>query len=167
VVAERNRVFVNLTITTLDADLARALEPRAPRPDLRLQAIRELNQAGVDAGAICAPVLPGITDAPKDLDALVKAVAEAGGKYVFANPLFLKPCSAAIFLPFVEEKFPHLLKAYQTRFADRAFLPSPYRQRISQLMNRLREKYGIRRDYDRYSQRSHPARIPDPQLSLF
>jgi DNA repair photolyase len=166
-VAEHNTVFVNLTITTLDTDLARALEPRAPRPDLRLEAIRELNRAGVNAGAICAPVLPGITDSPKDLDALVKAVAEAGGKYVFANPLFLKPCSAAIFLPFVEEKFPHLIEKYKMRYGERAFLPKTYRNRISQLMNRLREKYGIRRDYDRYSKRTHPARLHDSQLSLF
>jgi DNA repair photolyase len=166
-VAQHNTLFVNITITTLDVELARALEPRAPRPDLRLQAIRELNQAGVNAGAICAPVLPGITDSPKALDALVRAVADAGGKYVFANPLFLKPCSAAIFLPFVGEKFPHLIEEYKRRYGASAFLPKAYRDRISQLLNRLREKHGIRRDYDRYSKRTHPAPKPGSQLSLF
>jgi DNA repair photolyase len=167
-IAENNQLFVNVTVTTLNVELARILEPRAPRPDLRLEAMRKLNEAGVKAGVICAPVLPGITDAPRDLEALVHAVAEAGGKYIFANPLFLKPCSAAIFLPFLEKEFPHLVNAYRQRFSERAFLPKSYRQRISQLMGRLREKYGIRRDYDRYSQRTHPMlKQSEAQLALF
>ena len=142
-VAQRNRLYVNITITTLDVNLARILEPRAPRPDLRLEALGALNQAGVAAGVICAPVLPGITDAPRDLEALVKATAAAGGRYIFANPLFLKPCSAAVFLPFLEKEFPRLLEDYRRRYATRAFLPPAYRKRISALMARLRRKYGI------------------------
>ena len=141
-IAERNSIFVNLTVTTVDIELARKLEPRAPRPDLRLEAVRQLNLAGVDAGVGCAPVLPEITDHPRDLEALVKAASEAGAKYVFANPLFLKPCSAAVFLPFVEEHFPALVDLYRARYADRAFLPKGYGQRLSQLMARLRQKYG-------------------------
>ena len=62
---------------------------------------------------ICAPVLPGITDSPIDLDRLVRATVEAGGKYIYANSLFLKPCSAAIFMPFLEENFPHLVSTYK------------------------------------------------------
>jgi DNA repair photolyase len=162
-VAVHNKLFVNITITTLNADLARILEPRAPRPDLRLEAMRKLNEAGVKAGVICAPVLPGITDSPRDLEALVRAVAEAGGKYIFANSLFLKPSSAAVFLPFLEKEFPQLVQSYRERFKDGAFLSTPYRKRLSQLMARLRLKYGIRTDYDRYSERSHPN--PDPQAS--
>src|SRR5664279_5143624 len=119
-VEENNRIFVNVTVTTVDVELARKLEPRAPRPDLRLEAVRQLNLAGVDAGAVCAPVLPEITDQPRDLDALVKAASEAGAKYIFANPLFLKPCSAAIFLPFLEQNFPALVERYRARYADRA-----------------------------------------------
>jgi len=168
-VAKNNKLFVNLTITTLNVDLARMLEPRAPRPDLRLEAMRKLNEAGVDAGVICAPVLPGINDSPRDLEALVRATAQAGGKYIFANSLFLKPCSAAIFMPFLEREFPELVESYRQRYNDRAFLPASYRKRLSQLMARLRQKYGIRSDYDRYSERSHP--LPDAetqeQLSLF
>ena len=155
-VARNNKLFVNLTITTLNVDLARILEPRAPRPDLRLEAMHKLNEAGVDAGVICAPVLPGITDSPRDLEALVRAVAKAGGKHIFANSLFLKPCSAAIFMPFLEAEFPHLAESYRQRYKDRAFLPASYRKRLSQLMARLRQKCGIRSDYDRFSERSHP-----------
>ena len=146
-IAENNRIFVNLTITTLDADLARILEPRAPRPDLRMETVRKLNLEGVSAGVICAPVVPGITDSPRDLEALVRATAEAGGKYIYANPLFLKPCSAAVFLPFLEKEFPQLVASYQQRYKDRAFLPKAYGQRLSQLMKRLRQKHGLGKDY--------------------
>jgi DNA repair photolyase len=167
-IAKHNKLFVNLTITTMNVDLARILEPRAPRPDLRLEAMSKLNQAGVNAGVICAPVLPGITDSPRDLEAVVRATAKAGGKYVFANSLFLKPCSAAVFMPFLEKEFPHLVASYRQRYHERAFLPNSYRKRLSQLMARLRQKYRIRSDYDRYSERSHPLPTPDTeQLSLF
>jgi len=168
-ISKNNRLFVNITITTLKADLARILEARAPRPDLRLEAMQKLNQEGIAAGVICAPVLPEITDSPKDLEALVKATARAGGKYIFANSLFLKPCSAAVFLPFLEKEFPHLIESYRQRYKDRAFLSASYRKRLSQLMKRLLEKHGIRSDYDRYSQRTHPVGdIPShEQMKLF
>jgi DNA repair photolyase len=168
-IAKNNKLFVNVTITTLNVDLARILEPRAPRPDLRLEAMQKLNEAGVDAGVICAPVLPGITDAPRDLEALVRATAEAGGKYIFANSLFLKPCSATVFMPFLEKEFPKLVERYRERYKNHAFLPTSYRKRLSQLMARLRQKYGIRSDYDRYSERSHPPADGEngAQLNLF
>jgi len=168
-IAQANRLFVNITITTLKVDLARILEPRAPRPDLRLEAMQKLNQAGIAAGVICAPVLPGITDSPRDLEALVQATAKAGGKHIYANSLFLKPCSSAVFLPFLEKEFPNLVESYRQRYKDRAFLSSSYRKRLSQLMKRLRQKHGIPSDYDRYSQRSHPVAEPEPdeQMKLF
>jgi DNA repair photolyase len=165
-VAEYNQLFVNLTVTTVNTELARKLEPRAPRPDLRLETVRQLNLAGVDAGVICAPVLPEITDAPRDLEAVVKAASEAGAKYIFANPLFLKPCSAAVFLPFLEETFPALVGDYQKRYANRAFLPKAYAQRLSQLMARLRQKYGIGGEFGRRSRRGHVGNA-GRQLDLF
>lgn len=166
-VSKHNQLFVNISVTTVNADLARTLEPRAPRPDLRFEAVRKLNEAGVAAGVICAPVLPGITDAPKDLEKLVEAAAQAGAKYIFANPLFLKPCSAAVFMPFLEKQFPNLAESYQQRFQESAFLPASYRKRISQLMTRLREKYRIHNHYDRYGKRAHPAPEPPGQMQLF
>src|SRR6202166_1103095 len=152
-VGEHNQVFVNVTITTVDTELARKLEPRAPRPDLRLEAVRQLTLAGVDAGVICAQVLPEITDRPRDLEALVKAASEAGAKYVYANALFLKPCSAAVFLPFLESEFPKLVEVYRARYRERAFLPKGYAERLSRLMSALREKYGFSAKHTRMSSR--------------
>jgi DNA repair photolyase len=165
-VGRNNRLFVNLTITTLNVDLARILEPRAPRPDLRMDAVRKLNQEGIATGVSCSPVIPGITDAPRDLEAVVRATAEAGGKHIFANPLFLKPCSAAVFLPFLEKEFPELAAGYRQRYKDRAFLPQSYGKRISQLMARLRQKYGIVRGGERYGPRPAPVRV-ETQMALF
>jgi DNA repair photolyase len=168
-VGVHNRLFVNVTITTLDINLARILEPRAPRPDLRLDTVRKLNEAGVHAGVICAPVLPDITDKPGDLENLVRATALAGGKYIYANPLFLKPCSAAIFLPFLQKEFPSLVEKYRQRFESKAFLSPAYHKRISELMAKMRVKYGFKSDYERYSRSTHPdtAQGQDQQLSLF
>ncbi|MGA8764430.1 MAG: radical SAM protein [Candidatus Sulfotelmatobacter sp.] len=145
-VARHNRLSVDMTITTLDADLARILEPRAPRPDLRLDAVRALAEAGLTVGVSGSPVLPGITDSPKDLEALVQAAAAAGARHLWAGPLFLKPCSAAVFLPFLETSFPHLVENYRRRFQNRAFLPPSYAKRLSHLIALFRRKYGIGHD---------------------
>jgi len=166
-VAEQNRLYVNVTVTTLDARLARLLEPRAPRPDLRMNAVEELNRAGIDAGVICAPVLPGITDSEELLEALVAATKEAGGKNIFANPLFLKPCSAAVFLPFLEKEFPALVKQYQERYASRAFVSEAYHRNISKLMAKLREKYAIHFEREPRTAAPQVNGAPGTQLSLF
>ncbi len=166
-ISEQNQLFVNLTITTVNTELARKLEPRAPRPDLRLETVRQLNLAGVDTGINCAPVLPEITDSPKDLEALVKAASEVRARYIWANPLFLKPCSEAVFMPFLEQHFPALVETYQERYEDRAFLPPAYGKRLSELMSRLRQKYHVGHGYERRSRRSHPLAPSEQQMGLF
>ncbi len=163
-VAEHNSLTISLTITTLNTKLARILEPRAPRPDLRLQALSKLTQAGLTAGVICAPVLPAITDSPGALDKLVQATRDAGGKYVSANTLFLKPCSASIFLPFLEKEFPNLAADYRKRYADRAFVSKAYSKRLSDLMSALRKKHGIIRE-NRH--RAYPPPQELEQMNLF
>lgn len=164
-IGRRNRIFVNLTITTMDADLARILEPRAPRPDLRMETVRQLNLAGVASGVLCCPVMPGITDSHQNLESVVEAAAAASARYVAANPLFLKPCSAAVFLPFLQEHFPHLVDSYRERFGDRAFLSPAYGKRIALLMTSLRRKHGIPAENLHASLRTHPPLAA--QLTLF
>ena len=169
-VARLNRLSVHITVTTLDVNLARVLEPRAPRPDLRLDAVRTLAQAGLRVGVSCCPVIPGITDSPADLEAVIRAASESGADYVFANPLFLKPCSAAVFLPFLEQNFPHLADTYRKRYQDRAFLPAAYARRLSQLIAHLREKYNLtcshRREHRAFATK-WPVLDFDQQMSLF
>jgi len=162
-VAKSNRLSVHITITTLNVELARILEPRAPRPDLRMDALRVLSQAGIRAGVSCSPVVPGITDGPADLEAVIRAASEAGADYVFANPLFLKPCSAAVFLPFLEQNFPHLAERYRKRYQDRAFLPPAYGKRLSDLVMALRRKYKLTRA-DRKDRPAFATKWPVHQL---
>ena len=161
-IAESNEIFVNLTITTMDVQLARTLEPRAPRPDLRLEAVRKLNEAGVPAGVIVAPVMPGITDSVANLETLVAATREAAGRYIFANPLFLKPCSASVFLPFLEREFPQLVADYRERYSSRAFLPANYQKHISELMADLRRKYGFAARHDYMSSPKQSGQSSEP-----
>jgi DNA repair photolyase len=167
-VARNNLLSVHITVTTMNVELARILEPRAPRPDLRMEAVRQLSEAGLEVGVSSSPVLPGITDAPADLEAVVRAAAEAGARHIFAGALFLKPCSAAIFLPFLEAHFPLLVENYRERYQNRAFLPESYAKRISRLVSSLRQKYGIQRNDPRgkYAEK-WPERSGDAQLSLF
>jgi len=164
-VARNSILSIHITVTTLNVDLARILEPRAPRPDLRMDAVLQLATAGLDVGVSCCPVLPGITDAPADLEAVVKSAAEAGARHIFANPLFLKPCSSAIFLPFLEENFPHLVENYRQRYQGRSFLPPSYGKRISQLVSHLRQKYGIRGTDPRGTSKADAW--PVEQMALF
>lgn len=167
-IARNNRLTICLTITTMNAELARLLEPRAPRPDLRLQTVKRLVDAGVRAGINCAPVLPGLTDSPADLEELAKAAAGAGAAFVFANPLFLKPCAERVFMPFLRQHFPKLVSSYQKRFAGKAFLPREYQQRIAALMRKYREKWGVG---ERFLQEEVNSRTTkealNPQLALF
>ena len=168
-VARNNTISIHVTITTLNVELARILEPRAPRPDLRMDAVRQLSEAGLNVGVSCSPVLPGITDSSVDLESLVSAAAAAGARHIFGGALFLKPCSAAIFLPFLQENFPHLVENYRERYHDRSFLPPSYSKRIAQLIGELRKKYGIHRADPRRTLAvdKWPAQILDQQLDLF
>jgi DNA repair photolyase len=169
-VSQHNALSIHITITTLNVELARILEPRAPRPDLRMDAVRELSAAGLNIGVSSSPVLPGLTDSPADLEAIVRAAAAAGARHIFAGPLFLKPCSAAIFLPFLEEHFPQLVENYRQRYQESSFLPPSYGKRIAELISSFRRKYGITRADPRgtllYSEK-RTAQARDEQLTLF
>src|SRR3954462_4997693 len=103
---------VHLSLISLDRELARRIEPRAPTPEARLRALARLRQAGIETGINVMPVLPAITDGKPALEALVRAVAERGASYVNACSLRLRATARARYLPFIEQEFPHLAKRY-------------------------------------------------------
>jgi DNA repair photolyase len=90
-----------------------------------------------------SPILPGMTDNPKSLDSVIRAAKEAGANYVFANTLFLKPCSAAVFFPFLEQHFPQLVAPYKKRYEKDAYTSPEYKRRVLELVNRLCQKHGL------------------------
>ncbi len=141
--AARSSVQVNLTVTTLDQRLARILEFRAPTPELRLQAVRTLRQAGIAAGINIAPIMPDITDTRANLETVIAAARDHGATHVFANVLFLKPSAQQAFFPFLERHFPHLRRPYAARFARTAFLDRAYKDRIFRLVAELKQQHGF------------------------
>src|ERR1700678_2547140 len=147
-VAARNTLVVHLTITTPNAALARLLEPRAPRPDLRLRTVARLRLAGLSTGILCSPLLPGITDTGKALDRMAKRAKDAGASFFCAQPLFLKPCSKEIYLGFIREHFPALEPMYRKRFDSDAFVSKAYRSRIEELVKAVCAKYSLGRRRD-------------------
>ncbi len=142
-IARRNTLVLHLTITTPDPALARLLEPRAPRPDLRFSAVRRLREAGLTTGILCSPLLPGITDTSEALDRMAALAAAARASFFAAEPLFLKSCSRPTFLSFVREHYPHLVTDYETRFATDAFATPDYRQRLSGMVRDACRRNGV------------------------
>jgi DNA repair photolyase len=142
-IQERSRLSVNLSVTTLRRGLARLLEPRAPRPDLRIGAVRSLRQAGIAAGVLVMPVLPGLTDRAADLDMLARAARDAGACWFAANVLFLMPASRRTFFPFLADKFPRLVGRYEDWYKRSGYAPEKYRAEISERFKSLRHKYEL------------------------
>jgi DNA repair photolyase len=161
-IAARSELSLNITITTLRTRLARVLEPRAPRPDLRLAAVKQLHEAGLRVGVSASPLIPGITDREGDLEDVAAAAKAAGAEWFFSGVLFLMPASAKEFLPFVREKFPRLARQYERWYAKNAYAPEEYRRKISERVARLRLKHGFHtRPFEELQRKAR-----SPQMSL-
>ena len=177
-IAERNTLVVHLTITTTDAALARNLEPRAPRPDLRFLAVRKLRNAGIVTGVLCSPLRPGINDAEASIDRVAQAAAAAKASFLAAHSLFLKSCSRPTWMSFVREHFPYLAGDYDRRFATADFADGPYRRQMAATLARVCRQHGlaprstdalVTRDVGAGYQKRPPAKAatPDLQPSLY
>src|ERR1700683_3200560 len=144
-ISEKSSVSVNLSITTIRTRLARLLEPRAPRPDLRLKAVKTLHEAGIDVGVLVMPVIPHITDDKTDLERLARAARDAGAQWFASNVLFLMPASQKTFLPFIAKAFPRLARGYQEWYGKNGSGPTEsYKRELSDVFKALRQKYGFR-----------------------
>jgi len=143
VIASKSALTIDITVTTLKPRLARLLEPRAPRPDLRLSAMKELREAGLHVGVAASPVLPGMTDGEGELERVAEAAKTAGAEWFFSGVLFLMPASAKQFLPFVRERFPRLARQYDDWYRRNGYAPEEYRRKISERVLRIRQKFGL------------------------
>ncbi|SDF46773.1 SPL family radical SAM protein [Terriglobus roseus] len=173
---ERSTLVVHITITTPDVELARKLEPRAPRPDLRFETVRKLREAGIRTGILNCPLLPGITDTAEAIDRMAALAKSVGASFLGANPLFLKPCSRPTYFEFIREHFPHLQVLYMERFRDMDFASRPYRERLRALVKAscIRHKVGQRqmdtlvsREVAETKKPSHSATFAEAQGRLF
>ena len=153
-------VHVNVTITTMDAKLARLIEPYAPRPALRMAAVQTLRAAGIAAGVSLSPILPLINDSQEGIDAVIEQAAQAQAQWVWHNILFLRSCARAVFLPFVEKEFPQLIHRYRARYDRSDFLTGPYLEVVKARVDRARLRHNLTQS------RSLSAVPKPPQLEL-
>lgn len=167
---ERNDLRLHLTVTTTDTTLARKLEPRAPRPDLRLEAVRRLRDAGLHAGVLCCPVLPRITDNLENLESVVRAAKQAGANFVSANAVYFSSSSLAVYMPFIREHFPQFATFYEQHFQaaeagrfHQSYVSKEYAERLRARVKALCRKHQIlqRDEYESC------AKSSGAQLSLF
>ena len=142
--ASRSSLIVHVSLITLDRELARRIEPRSPTPESRLRAIARLREAGIEVGVNVMPVLPGITDRPSDLEALVAAIAGAGATFAGACALRLQSEARKRYLPFIEAEFPELAERYRASYAHGHQVGERYRAGLRRVFERLCDRYGLR-----------------------
>jgi DNA repair photolyase len=159
--AETAGFSANLSIGTLDEEVWRRSEPGTPHPKARMAAVKQLVAAGIPCGILMAPILPGISDSPEQLRAVVRAAADAGASHLTPITLHLRPGVKEEFLPWLEEAYPELLSDYRRLY------------RGSNAPKAVREEITAR---VRAEKRRHPAfaspitpdtarRLPDPPSS--
>jgi DNA repair photolyase len=162
--AARSDLEVYVSLISVDAGLVRRLEARSPVPAARLRALRKLVAAGINAGLIVAPVLPGITDDSSHLEALFRAAREAGAGFIHAGPLRLYGAVRERFLPVLEAQFPELTDRYRRAYAGRAAAPPDYAAALQRRVQRLQAKFGF--PVSRGMKGRYRHRLPVSQIEL-
>jgi DNA repair photolyase len=142
-IAATSDLMVNVSLTSMDAALLRRIEPRAPRPDLRLDAMAKLVAAGVPARLFAMPVLPFLTDSERGLRALFTAARQAGAREAIWNVLFLRGETHGFFLDFMGREFPKLLPRYRALYGGGSAAGSSYRERVERLATRVALEAGF------------------------
>jgi DNA repair photolyase len=142
--ARRAEVSVAFSVPTVDLDVWGKTEPGTAPPRQRLRAVQTLVEAGIKAGVGMAPILPGISDRPEQLEAVVRAAREAGAVSLWVNLLYLKPGTREHFLECVARDFPEQLGHYETLYARRAYLPAADQEPVRSAVAELRTQYGLR-----------------------
>jgi DNA repair photolyase len=134
--AERVGFTANLSVPTLDEKAWRATEPHTPHPRKRLEAVAELNRAGIPTGVLIAPLMPGINDAPEQVDPILELAAEAGATSVGGIALHLRGEVRDIFFDWLRSQRPDLVPRYEQLYARGAYLPKPESERLSGLVGK-------------------------------
>lgn len=135
---------VYMSVPTVDEDAWRALEPGTAHPLQRLRAVRQLRDAGVNAGVLMAPVVPGFTTQRSKLEATIKAVAEHGAAFMGANVMYLKGGTKDHFMGFLASEFPQMVESYNRLYAG-AYAPPAYVTAVRGMIDMLQERHAVAR----------------------
>jgi DNA repair photolyase len=153
-VAQAAGATVYVSVPSIDEDAWRRLEPGTAHPLQRLRAVRTLVDAGIRAGVLMAPIVPGITSDKERLAATVKAVADHGARFVGANVLHLEGGTRTHFLDFLAREYPELADSYKALYPGQAkYAPDGFRSNIRSTMRELQREAGL------------TARDEDPQAA--
>jgi len=139
----RTDCSVYISVPTVDEDAWRQLEPGTAHPMQRLRAVRELIDAGIRAGVLMNPIVPGISSKPALLERTVKAIADHGARFVGCNVMFLEGGTRDHFMRWLAQEYPQLVDGYTHLYA-RKYAPSDYRKEVSSVIGMLKAKYGLR-----------------------
>ena len=134
-------VSTAFSIGTLDEDAWRASEPGTPHPRKRIEAVRTLNEAGIPCGVLMAPILPGITDDPRQLREVVAAAIDAGATHVSPILLHLRPGVREEFLPWLTETYPDLVERYEQLYR-KPYAPAAERDALGRRVSGLIRSLG-------------------------
>jgi DNA repair photolyase len=160
--ARRASVTVTFSIPTLDDEVWRKTEPSTAHPRQRLRALETLVDNGIDARVGMAPILPGISDRPDQLRAVVRAARDAGATGIWANLLFLRPGTREHFLQHLAEDWPEQLPRYQELYSRRAYLGAEQAKPLRATVSALARELDVR---DRRDVKLRPPPEPE-QLTL-
>jgi DNA repair photolyase len=135
---------VYMSVPTVDEEAWRVLEPGTAPPLQRLRAVRQLRDAGVNAGVLMAPVVPGFTTQASKLEATIRAIAEHGAAFMGANLMYLKEGTKDHFMGFLRREFPHLVHSYNRLYAG-AYATREYATAVRGMIETLQQRYDLRR----------------------
>jgi DNA repair photolyase len=134
---------VYMSVPTVDEDAWEQLEPGTAHPLQRLRAVRELVDAGIHAGVLMNPIVPGFTSSRVKIERTVKAIADHGAEFVGCNVMFLEDGTRAHFMGFLQREFPNLVPRYE-RLYQKKYAPDDYRKEVSAMVRQLQQQYGLR-----------------------
>jgi DNA repair photolyase len=157
-IAERTEVAANLSVPTLDERAWRETEPHTPHPRKRIEAVAELNRAGIPTGILVAPLIPGVNDAPQQVEEILDLAEQAGATNVGGVGLHLRGEVRGIWFDWLRQHRPDLVNRYEQLYERGAYLPSDERERLSKLARRGDGPPGRFRGRDPAPAPSHPTR---------
>jgi DNA repair photolyase len=134
---------VYMSVPTIDEHAWQTLEPGTAPPLQRLRAMQALAKAGLDAGVLMAPLVPGFSTAPAKIEATIKAIADHGARFVGANVLFLDGGTRDHFMGFLQREFPALIDQYDRLYASK-YAPKDYSERVQRTVGLLKARYGLK-----------------------
>jgi DNA repair photolyase len=169
--ARHAAVSAAFSVGTMDEHVWRRTEPGTPHPRARMDAVRALGQAGIPTGVLLAPVLPGVSDAPRQLREVVEAAIDAGATHVSPVLLHLRPGVREEFLPWLEREYPELVPRYRAMYR-RSYATTGARRELSgRVSSLIRAMGGLRpavpaEPFWRGERSSEPREEPPEQLTL-